>query len=63
LALSAALDVLFILKLSHTIDWSWWVVTLPLTVPVGIAVAALALVGAGQLYRTWKVNKSLERGW
>jgi hypothetical protein len=55
--------MLFILKLSHTIDWSWWVVTLPLTVPVCLAVAALALVGAGQLYRTWKINKSLERGW
>lgn len=55
--------VLATLKLAHVVDWSWWIITLPLTAPLGIAlvlfaVAALALghaaqrVDLGSLYKT-----------
>lgn len=47
LNLSAVLFIIFlILKLTDNIDWSWWWVTSPLWIPVGIAVGigALALV-------------------
>jgi len=34
--------VFLVLKLTHVIDWSWWVVSLPIW---GSFVAALALLG------------------
>jgi len=30
--------VLIILKLTNVIDWSWWLVLLPVLIPVGIVV-------------------------
>ena len=37
--------VFLILKLTNAIDWSWWWVTAPLWIPLGIAIIALAIVG------------------
>ena len=41
-------DVLFIvflvLKLTNTIDWSWWWVTSPLWLPIAIALALLIII-------------------
>jgi hypothetical protein len=36
--------VLTILKLANIIDWSWWIVTLPLWLPLAIAACLIALV-------------------
>lgn len=36
--------VFLVLKLTDVIDWSWWWVTAPLWIPLGI-VAAIAVVG------------------
>ena len=37
--------VFLILKLTNTINWSWWWVTAPLWIPLGIAIIVLAIVG------------------
>ena len=37
--------VFLVLKLTETIDWSWWWVTAPLWIPVGIVVAFLIISG------------------
>lgn len=37
--------VFLILKLTETIDWSWWWVTAPLWIPVAITVAFLIISG------------------
>lgn len=43
-----ALGLLFIgLKLGHVIDWSWWLVTLPLWGGTALIVAVVVLVLAG----------------
>lgn len=39
--------VLLVLKLTGVIDWSWWLITLPLWGPLAIIV--LALIGVGIL--------------
>lgn len=38
--------LLLILKLSGVIAWSWWVVTLPITVPliIGVGVAVMSVL-------------------
>lgn len=37
--------VFLVLKLTHTIDWSWWWVTSPLWIPVLIVIAFFVLAG------------------
>jgi hypothetical protein len=37
--------VFLILKLTETIDWSWWWVTAPLWIPVALVVAFLIISG------------------
>lgn len=37
--------IFLVLKLSGTIDWSWWWVTAPLWIPAAIALAFIALLG------------------
>lgn len=32
------------LKLAGVIDWSWWIVFLPILVPIGLAAIVLAVV-------------------
>lgn len=45
ISLVGALGLLFIgLKLGHVINWSWWLVTLPLWGGLALAIAVLAVV-------------------
>lgn len=37
--------VFLVLKLTETIDWSWWWVTAPLWIPVALVVAVLIISG------------------
>ena len=37
--------VLLILKLTHVIDWSWWIITAPETIPTGIYLLVALIVG------------------
>lgn len=37
--------VFLILKLTNTIDWSWWWVTSPLWIPVALGIVILGVVG------------------
>jgi hypothetical protein len=37
--------IFLILKLTNTIDWSWWWVTSPLWIPAGILLIIFALLG------------------
>lgn len=37
--------VFLVLKLTGTIDWSWWWVTSPLWIPLVLAVTVLSIVG------------------
>tara|TARA_R110000737_G_C14624761_1_gene494612 strand:- start:38914 stop:39126 length:213 start_codon:yes stop_codon:yes gene_type:complete len=50
--------VLLILKLANVVDWSWWIITLPLWVGIPlvllIAVGALIFVGVAMLIEKWK---------
>jgi hypothetical protein len=46
LNLATVLFIVFlVLKLTNNIDWSWWWVTSPLWIPVGIILAVLAIIG------------------
>jgi hypothetical protein len=41
----AALTVLFVgLKLTHYIDWSWWLICLPILAPIGLSILILVIV-------------------
>ena len=44
--------VFLVLKLTDTINWSWWWVTLPLWGPAAVALLFLAVLGA-----TWLVKR------
>jgi len=37
--------VLLVLKLTDTIDWSWWWITAPLWLPISLVIAFLAVAG------------------
>lgn len=37
--------VFLVLKLANIIDWSWWLVTAPLWIPLGFVIIALVLLG------------------
>ena len=37
--------VFLVLKLTGTINWSWWWVTSPLWIPIAIAAVVLGIVG------------------
>jgi len=43
------LILLIVLKLTHTINWSWWWVLSPLWIPVAIVVAIAVLTALGIL--------------
>lgn len=36
--------VFLVLKLTHVVDWSWWWVTAPVWVPLGIATIGCLLI-------------------
>lgn len=35
--------VLLVLKLTQVVDWSWWIITLPLWVPFALAILIILL--------------------
>lgn len=37
--------VFLILKLTNTIDWSWWWITAPLWIPIGLALILFTIYG------------------
>ena len=37
--------IFLILKLTHTIDWSWWWVTAPLWLPISILIGVAGTAG------------------
>jgi hypothetical protein len=41
--------VFLTLKLTNVIDWSWWWVTAPIWIPLGIVALILIVVGIGYL--------------
>ena len=52
------LTILFVyLKLTHQIDWSWWEVTAPLWLPLGIGTAIIVFVASIHL-----LSKALSEG-
>ena len=54
----AALTVLFVgLKLTHYIDWSWWLVWLPLLAPIGLSFLLLIGVVIADRIMTYMHNK------
>ena len=42
---SVLLIIFLVLKLTGTIDWSWWWVTSPLWIPLALGVAIIGVVG------------------
>lgn len=36
--------VFLVLKLTNTIDWSWWWITAPLWIPLGLALSIFLMV-------------------
>jgi hypothetical protein len=46
LGLGTVLFIVFlILKLTDTIDWSWWWVTSPLWIPLALGVVVMGIIG------------------
>lgn len=43
--MSVLFIVFLVLKLTNVITWSWWWVTAPLWMPLGLGIAILVLVG------------------
>lgn len=37
--------VFIVLKLTNVINWSWWLVLLPLIIQAGLLILALAIIG------------------
>ena len=46
-----------VLKLTHVIEWSWWLVTMPLW--MGWVVLLLALILAATLWGSYKIINSI----
>jgi hypothetical protein len=53
----ATFIVFLVLKLTHTIDWSWWWVTAPLWIPT--AVALLLIAGAAFVLGLVKIGEGV----
>jgi uncharacterized membrane protein len=45
--------VFLVLKLTDTIDWSWWWVTSPLWIPLVVIGVLLVLLGAVNVWGSW----------
>jgi hypothetical protein len=42
--------ILLIMKLTGYIDWSWWLITAPIWIPLVFVVVTLAIIGAITLW-------------
>lgn len=55
IGLGGAIFIVFlVLKLTGTIDWSWWWVTAPIWIPIALAIIAFAIY---VVYAVWMVKK------
>lgn len=47
--------ILLVLKITNTIDWSWWIITLPIWLHFGlIAIGLIIFILFGTLYHIFK---------
>lgn len=51
------LIVFIVLKLTGVINWSWWIVTLPITIPIGIVLFIAIIVGLFGIAEESKKNR------
>lgn len=49
--------VFIVLKLTGVIDWSWWLVTMPLWAGVAFTLLILIIAYLCELYATFKIDK------
>jgi hypothetical protein len=56
LGIGGILSIIFlILKLTNNITWSWWWVTAPIWIPIGLLLLGLLLLGFATYLRSKKV--------
>jgi hypothetical protein len=48
--------ILVILKLTHVINWSWWLIILPLFIPMVIAIIRFAILALGMYFLAKKLR-------
>lgn len=53
--------VFLVLKLCKIITWSWWWVTAPLWIPLGIAIIFIVIALIAYKYKDWKWNRDYNR--
>ena len=53
--------VFLILKLCKVINWSWWWVTAPLWIPLGLAIIFIVIVLIVYKYKDWKWNRDYDK--
>ena len=53
--------VFLVLKLCKVITWSWWWVTAPLWIPLGIAIIFIVITLIVLLYKDWKWNRDYNK--
>jgi len=53
--------VFLILKLCKVITWSWWWVTAPLWIPLGIAIIFIVVALIVYKYKDWKWNRDYNK--
>ena len=53
--------VFLVLKLCKVIEWSWWWVTAPLWIPLGIAIIFIVIALIVYKYKDWKWNRDYNR--
>lgn len=57
----AVFIVFLVLKLTGTIDWSWWWVTSPLWIPVAVAMIVIIFLSAIAVWQTKKRGTRLQQ--
>jgi hypothetical protein len=56
IGIGGILSIIFlILKLTNNITWSWWWVTAPIWIPIGLLLLGLLLLGFATYLRSKKV--------
>jgi len=49
--------VLLVLKATHTVDWSWWIIWAPFWVPLSVAAVCFVLYGLALLFESEEARK------
>ena len=53
--------VFLVLKLCKVINWSWWWVTAPLWIPLGIAILIISIVFLVYAIKEWRWNRDYNK--